>query len=421
VAVDFSDLGAVPVTAQSGKGIDFSDLGGIPASKSTVSDDFERSSNYPNSKMTDASIPDYLAVEGIVKAPALAWNLGKAGIGLGSRLISKIGAIRGAPQALEDALSGAATKFGTQETPSMVGNTVRNGLESEQAANDALAQKLYGQVPKDVPVSTTSLAKAYGNMRDELPPGLRNAVEKHVQLEQNPIRPNDIGTTNTPNIYSASPGIPSQLPPNQPPVGDLIKLRSKLGAAARSGGIDGYNAGQLKLALDSDISNLGSGEGPLGQMTNEAVNDPLKRATSYYRDMMGQQQTPLYRKLATSKIEDIPDIIFKNGRTQDVLEARAAIGEDGFQAAKKSFFNDVINSKDVGKTLGKYGQNNSDFLPSVFNETELNSLKTVADLQQKAIDAAKTVDRAKMLMTGAGAAAVGGGIAGKVMKLGMEK
>lgn len=356
----------------------------------------------------------------------LAGKLGMSGIG---KVVGKIQSIQNAPAALEDALGTAVGKFGTSETPSMVGNAARTGLESEQSLNEALAKKLYGQVPEGVPVSTTRLASGYKDVADELPASLGNAIKKNIQLEPNPIRPNDIGTTNTkiygmsmpdktpviPHQYTASPGIPSQLPPNTPSVQDLIKLRSKLGAAARMGGIDGYNAGQLKSALDQDIADLGSGEGPLGKMVNEATVPPLKQATSYYREMMNQQGTPLYRKLSTGKIEDIPNTIFNGGRTQDVLEARAALGEQGFQAAKRSFFNEVINSKNVGKVLEKYGKNNSDFLQTAFTPSELNSLRTIDSLQKSAV----SYDRIKMLVKGMVAAAAGGGIAGKAFKFGM--
>lgn len=443
-------LAGLPTSSGVGK---YSDL--IPKTNPRDFDPMEaKATNWDTeaNPMADLAI----AADTIYNAPGMVkgvYGLAKSGIKGVGRLVGKI---RNAPKVLEDALGTAMEQFGTAETPSMVGNTARGGLESEQALNEALAQKLYGEVPKDVPVSTPRLAGRYREVADELPASLGNTVKKHIQLEPNPIRPGDVGefkgvTNDIPasevvrkssltdasgkpltfkedipgrteygTSYSASPGQPTQLPPNTPPVSDLIKLRSKLGAASRSGGIDGYNAGQLKAALDEDISNLGAGEGPLGKMTNEVVNQPLKKATSYYREMMGQQNTPLYKKLATSKVEDIPNIIFKSGRTQDVLEARAAIGEEGFHAAKKSFFNDVVNSKDVGKTLAKYEKGNSDFLRAVFNTNEISSLRTVADLQQKALQAAKTVERAKMLMTGVGVAAVGGGIAGKALKFGMR-
>lgn len=348
-------------------------------------------------------------------AGALGGGLVSGGISGVSKLVGKIKDIRNAPQTLSDTLGSAIDKFGTAETPSMVGNTARTAQDAEASANKDLADKLYGQV-QDVNVPTPRLSATYQKMADELPPSIGNAIKKNIQTEANPIRPNDIGTTNTPNQYLASPGTPSQLPPNEPPIAELIKLRSKLGAASRSGGVDGYNAGQLKAALDADIENIGADQGPLGKMTNEVTNEPFKRATSYYRDLMGQQGTPLYRKLATGKVEDIPDIIFKSGRTADANEARAILGDAGFAPAKKSFFNDLINSKDVGKVLDKYSSNNSDFLSSVFNSNELNSLKTVADLQQKAIDAENMVERAKMLMTGA----IGGGIAVKALKFGAD-
>lgn len=383
-------------------------------------------------------------------------GLGIKGISKGfGKIASKVNAIRNAPKVLEEAVGAMGDAFGTAQTPSMIGNTAREGLASEQTANEVLAQKLYGQVPKDVPVSMPRLSAKYQELSDEIPQTLGNTVKKHIQLEPNPIRPGDVGEFNgvindippsevvRPSSlvdksgnpltfkesipgrteygigYSASPGTPTQLPPNNPLVGELIKLRSKLGAAARSGGIDGYNAGQLKNALEEDLSNLGSGEGPLGKMTNDVVNESLGKATNYYREMMGQQRTPLYRRLETGKIEDIPEMVFRNGRTQDVLEAKAALGQQGFNAIKKAFFNELVKSKDIVKTMAKYSENNSDFLSSVFNPLELKSLKTVADLQKKAMASAKTIQRAKGLATAAGVAAVGGGIAGKAIKLGM--
>ena len=409
---------------------------------------------------TDPFVKAYQGLEGLVNLPRgaqaasdvvtgepdLAANLGGLALSVGIPL-GKAGKVKikkpafiqkakdtlNAPRHLEEALGSAAQRYGTYETPSMVGNTARESFSSGQASNELLAQKLYSKVQKDTNVSTPRLASKYEEIADELPTTIQNLIKKNIQIGENPIRPNDIGTTNTrslgrimpddvpvyPYQYSASPGVPSQLPPNRPPVSDLIKLRSKLGKIARGGGIEGYNAGELRSALDADIANLGEGGGPLGEMMQEAVNEPLKRATSYYRGMMEQQSTPLFRKLSTGKAEDIPEYVFGSGRTQDVLEGRALLGEEGFSAVKKSFFNKLINSKDVSKELSKYAKNNSDFLSTVFNRNEIETLKTISSLQKRAEEAAKTVDRAKMLLTGAAAVAVGGGLAGKALKFGL--
>lgn len=362
---------------------------------------------------------------------------------------------RNSQKALEEALGSAAERYGTTETPSMIGNTARGGVRAGEAYNEAMARRLYSEVPKEIPISTPRLSSAYKEVADELPITMRKMIEKNIQLEANPVRSGSAGdfygiTSDIPPStrvvpsslvdktgkplsyledvpgktkygigYKASPGTPSQLPPNRPPVEDLIKLRSKLGAVSRGGGLDGYNAGKLKAALDADISNLGAGEGPLGKMTQEAVNEPLRKATHYYRGMMEQQQTPLYSKLTEGAIEDIPKYVFKGGKTQTVLEGRAILGEEGYQAAKKSFFNEILNSKDVGKALEQYSKNNSDFLPTVFNRGEISALKAIAELQKKSAASLKTIGRIKMLMTAAGAAAVGGGIAGKALTMGL--
>lgn len=339
---------------------------------------------------------------------------------------------RNAPKALESALGDTRAAYGTMEAPYESGMVAREGQLAEEAANEAMANKLYSEIPEGVPVSTKRLAEGYSEMADELPPSFGNAIKKHVQLEPNPIRTNDIGTTNTkiygrsmpdntfviPHQYTASPGVPSQLPEKMSSIQDLIKLRSKLGAAARSGGIDGYNAGKLKALLDEDIANLGAGEGPLGKMTNEAVNKPLKRATNYYRELMEHQGNPLYKQLEKADPKAIPDLIFKGGSPQKVLMARSAIGEKGFQAAKKSFLNGLLESKDLTKELAKYEKNNSGFLNVAFGKSELDSLRRVAQLQKTAEESTKALSRAKKFAVGAGAIAAGSGVLGSAIRFG---
>lgn len=389
-----------------------------------------------------------LAGMGLMKAANT--NAAKSIFNAPKNIVGKIRDIRNAPKNLEEAIDSFGGKFGTPETPSMIGSTAKRSLLDNQAAEEALAQKLYERVPKDVTASTSRLSNTYSELADELPANIKGAVRKHVQLEPNPVRSGDVGefkgyTTTTPdkvkiienslpdlpsnpvNIeqipggpnygvrYEASPGTPTQLPPNKSSIGDLIKLRSKLGVAAKSGGIDGYNAGKLKAALDADIENLGATEGPLGKMTNEVVNKNLDQATSYYRGMMQKQSGPIYERIAKASVEDIPNIVFKGGRTSDVIAGRAALGETGYQAIKKSFFNEIANAKDAGKLIEKYSKNNSDFLQTVFNENELGALTTISNLQKKAMEAQKVVDRAKMLLTGTAATVVGGGVAGKVV------
>jgi len=394
---------------------------------------FEKSPDYPTAKMTDTSIGDIGAVDLALKAPSLIYGLGRAGVSGVSKLAGKAKDLYSAPAKLEEALASSAENFGTSETPSMVGNAVRAGKQAEDEAAQAMAEKLYGEIDKNYSVSTRKLAEQYQSLADELSPGLQNAIKKNIQLGENPVRAGDVGefrgvTTKvipgetTYGVgYQASPGTPTQLPEKKPLVADLIRLRSKLGATSKQGGIEGYNAWKLKEALDADIANIGEGEGALGKMANDITNVPLKRATGYYKQLIERESSPLYKSLSNAKVDDIPNIIFKKGRTSDVNEARALIGEEGFSAAKKSFFNEIINSKDVSKELAKYSKNNSDFLQSVFKPQEIDSLRTVANLQKRASDAAKTVTRAKTLLGASAALAVGGGIVGKAAKFGIEK
>jgi hypothetical protein len=330
----------------------------------------------------------------------------------GGPVIDRFRAVRA--KNLSDFIDTVQERLGTTKSSNVAGDEIKAALVKEQTANKATASDLYNQVPQDVKVPVKEFTATYNDLMSELPDSIKNIVKKHVPTE--PVNPTpssagefkgvtdsiqtppssriaptggfqELGVVKTPGKVEPNYGVkysasPEMTPPSvgTPTVRDISLLRTKLGAIQRNGGLDAFYAAKLRNALNADVQGLGTSGSALDQMVGKDTADSLRKATDYYREMKTLEDAPLVKRLQTAKVSDLPELIFKGGRKEDVLTAKAALG-DGFVVAQRSFFNDLVKAKDVGKTLAKY---EPDFLEHALSPDQRQALKLVDSLKQKA-------------------------------------
>lgn len=348
-----------------------------PNTNATTGEGFERSSAYPNSMATDPTVSDAMNVYSAYKAPAA---IGAIGSTISGAISSGAGAIKNglswisdiyqaAPKA-EAGIEAAKGAIGTVDSAAVSGGTIRQGLFSEKAAMGATSDSLY-TAAKGTPIPLTNLSSASKeilSVNDALPTGF----EISPKLTK-------MASTLQSNGFTVSADA-------------AINMRSQLGDIMTNGdGADRVFAGKMWKAITQDI-----------QTTNPANSQAFNIATNYYKDMQGLLQNPLIKKLSTAPIEDLPDVMFNSGRVNDVLTARAAVGEEGFKAAKQAYANDLLQSPNLTKLLAK---KSPEYWQSIYNPDELKTLQAVAPL----IDAARTVKQGSLglkLVGGIGATEV---------------
>lgn len=313
--------------------------------------------------------------------------------------------------AIDDFISRLQGEQGTNQPALATGMEAKDALLNEQGANRTLKNDLYSQAPKDAPVPLNTFTKVYNDLANELPDQIKSIVKKHAQIDPNPVQPGDAGefvgdTKQIPqpgpdyqpsltpqatkpeyNIgYEASPGTPVQKP-NAPTLDDVRLLRSKLGAVAQKGGLDGFNAAKLRDALTGDINDLANSGGPLDQLMGGQAKDSLNRATNFAREYYQLRDHPLVQRLLnTEKMSDIPDMIFGRGRAEDVNVAKAALGDVGFKAAQRSYFTDLLHSKDIGKEMGKLDPG---FVSAALTPKQIQALQLLDKVKKMALTAEK--------------------------------
>lgn len=303
-------------------------------------------------------------------------------------------------------------KHGTSELPTTTGGIIRSSADAEAAANTAVNDALYKKVPMDTQVPHSTFVDLYNTLEAKLAPRIKRLVKGNdVSTEANPVRPGDTGevkgVTNqiqqpgpdyqpslapnkvTPEYkvgYEATPGKPTQLP-NTPTLEQLKQLRTELGAEAQKGGVDGFHAGLLRNAITKDIENLASNGSLIDKFVGKDAADAFRTATQYNRELRDLSNHPIARAVENAKIEDLPDVIFKGGKVENVQVGRAVLGETGFKAAQKSFFTDLLHTKDIGKALDKFDEGNPEFIKQALTPQQLEALKTIDALKKRAASA----------------------------------
>lgn len=362
---------------------------------------------------------------------------------------------------LDQARQNIAEKFGTQMPPSAVGQEARLGMQSEMGEASSRARSLYKQIP-DVPIPPENLHKALNDVdfqnldkgalktineiRARLgteapiteetisrPIGSSSRVTtedvpgqvKNIPGEGNMFVPPGVKTT-TSKLESAYRVAPkdAELPstPTFQKLNDIRNMLSKeIQADTTFNPIVGNQVGEkaqalipIKKALDADYKSYvqaarkGAEENPYGNMEAKQFDAAFTKANSFYGDLKSLKSNKLVRKLADPQLSpsDIPDVIFRSGNIEDINTARAVLGDKGFRVAKKQFFTDLLDSKNIGRELDKYS---NEFLKGTFNSDELQALreadslaKTSKTAETLAGNSSRTAGHLATLATGGG-------------------
>lgn len=298
------------------------------------------------------------------------------------------------------------------ETPSEAGTIIDTAKDAQEMANKTLANKLYSLIPKDttIPLNTTqSAADSILNEVKELPPSFQeNKILKMVGDLQN------LDETN---------------------IGTLQTLKSTLGDIAANGnGVEKVYAARLAKALQADLESFGQTpalknilsqqpsleaqdlrrlwvnnanettqptlmdrmvqgayvnpetfQAPAGTLSNADIPTNLSKANAYYKSMADLNNSPIAKALDRASLESKANVIFGKGRLSDVLNGQAVLGDQGFQAAQGQFYQKILKSPDIGKTLGKY---TPEFLQAALGPKLLKILQAVDTVRQVSSQAA---------------------------------
>lgn len=287
------------------------------------------------------------------------------------------------------------------ETPMEAGTAMSLAKESETAANQAVAQKLYSKIPKDIkPVLKTAQTEV-DTILNEIK-GLSPAAQKEAG--------NIVGNYQD-FVRSGKSSI-----------GDIMTEMSRLKKIAYEGqGLERMYASRLVKAMGQDLETFGStsilpktkvlsqeptleanelrsmwknraleeGTTDLDQvvrytrpdvfgapktLTNSDVPDNIRKANSYYKQTMGLQNHPIAQALDKAAMDAKANVIFKSKSVADLNTAKAILG-DGYESAAGQFYNKIINSKDIGKEMAKY---TPEFLNSAIGANRVTALKNLA-------------------------------------------
>jgi hypothetical protein len=311
---------------------------------------------------------------------------------------------------LQQASESAAKKFGTEMPPSVAGQEARSAMQNEMGQASQTARDLYKEIP-DVPIPPTNLEKALqetdfqnvdkGALRtiNEI----RSRIGKTAQATEE-TTPNVIGTPEMVNSlesqYRVKPVSPEAAPP--PTFQKLNEIRNMLSkeiqADTHFNPITGNQVGEkaqalipIKKALDADYKAYiqANQDTPYGQLESGKFESAFNRANSFYGNLKDLKGNKLVQKLANrdTAASDIPSIVFKSGNIEDINTAKAVLGQEGYDAAKKQWFTELLNSKNIGRELNKHS---GEFLQGALRPQELQALRDI-DALRRVSNAAETV------------------------------
>lgn len=165
----------------------------------------------------------------------------------------------------------------------------------------------------------------------------------------------------------------------------------------------------LKKALDQDIQTYPSTvTDPIRKAEAADFQTSFNKANMYYGDIKNLKNNKFVQRLSRVPESDIPKTVFGSGRIEDINVSKAVLGQEGFNAAKKQFFNDLLESKNIETKLSKY---EPEFLNGVFNPNELNALREAASLKKTSLTAEKLAGNPSGTAQRLASIATGGGLA----------
>ncbi len=325
--------------------------------------------------------------------------------------------------AIDRALEGVKKRFGTNEPLSSGGADAKIGMQSEMGQARELGRKLYRDIP-DVPIAPTNLQKALDDLIFSNPEKRVSTIAEEVKGRlgsQAPITeatsPKPIGKTGESqyNIGPKTPGKPGV--PTFQKLNDIRNMISKeIQADTVFNPISGNQIGEtgrsltpLKKALDADIEAYKSGQTtPYGKMEAETFGTAFNKANAFHGSVKDLINNKLVKKLSKAPESDVSKIVFGPGRPEDILVAKATMGQEGYAAIKKQYFNDLLESKNIGSALDKL---EPEFLQAAFSAEELEALRKLDSIKKVSLGAEKvagnTSGTAQNVATGATFAGLG--------------
>jgi len=376
----------------------------------------------------NAVVPPEAKAIGALNTVAGGFGLGQLGAGLTNWGIGKAGS-------LIDTLKTAkgAENMVPLETPMEAGNIISTSKDAVIKANKNTAQTLYGKIPADV--------KSPLSIAPETADSIINEVKNLPTSFQSK------------KILSLAGDIQNM---DKAPISIIQTMDSTLKDIASNGeGIEKVYAARLSKALQQDLENFGNTsivqkaisqgpsleakdlrslwadvadrtrqpigiedisrkgsyinpsnvQAPEGSLfSNSDIPTNIKTANSYYRDMSQLHNSPLAKALDRASLESKANIVFKAGKIDDVNTAKALLGNEGYAAAQSQFYQKLLSSKDIGKTIGKY---QPDFLTAALTPSQMKALQAVDLIRRYASN----------LKTGAKAAGIGAGTIAAYEKL----
>lgn len=316
----------------------------------------------------DATVGDASTLYSIYKSPQAIsglYNLGKSGVSLLGNLLNA-GKDAEALAPAESALS--------------AGLNAKDALNTEKTAATATKNALYASIPKDIEAPTPlvqSTADSIINEVKDLQPSIQKGLGKILDIT------GDLQDTSKDTI------------------GSIQATNSALKDIATNGeGVEKVYAARLSKALMSDLDNFGNGSMNGVAAANSDIPQALKKANSFYKDFADLQNHPVAQSLAKARPEEMADVIFRRGNVDDVNVAKAVLGQQGFSTLQGQFYQNILDSKNIGKTLTKY---TPEFLDAAIGDKGVKALQ--------ALDQFKTLVSKAVLAGKLGAGAVVGGTA----------
>lgn len=276
--------------------------------------------------------------------------------------------------AIQNALEGIKKRFGSQEPLSSAGAESKLGMQSELGQARELGRKLYKDIP-DVNIPPTNLRKTLNDISYANP-------EKRVLSVVNEVKQR-VGFEGSQNA-------------NFQKLNDIRNYLSKeIQAETTFNPITGSQITEtgrslipIKKALDEDIQNYisSSKKSEYGKMEANQFETAFTKANAFHGNVKDLINNKLVRKLSKAPESDVVKTVFGPGRPEDVLVAKAAMGQEGYQALKKQYFNDLIESKNIGNTLDKL---EPEFLNTAFSTQEIEALRKLDAIKKISLGAEK--------------------------------
>lgn len=276
--------------------------------------------------------------------------------------------------AFEEFKSLFKTKYGTSAAPTVVGGSVKQGIDSTIGQMKSQAQIIYDSLPsvKVQPAQLRTSAEDLLRVQYELPranrdKGLIRMLNEYRKLGTKVQKSVDDNLRRV--IYRRV-----ENPKTYPTSTALQRVSSDLGDAWRKsvrtgetmGTVSGRDASILSDAIRRDIAAVG------------VLRTNLDAANKLWRQAKTLDKNTLIKRLRTAGPEEAVSIIFDGKRTTNAKLAKSALGP-GYKSAKASYFSQLIDDPQLVSKLDKMP---SEYLTSVFTADEITALRKTASIKR---------------------------------------